>query len=84
MNSTIKPSDEELNELFSLANKVPFDDRVNHQAELSDLNITLIKSYLHEIGSALESEVDSMKFEDLCMNMELCSNRRSSCKCRLS
>ena len=75
MNSTIKPSDEELNELFSLANKVPFDDRVNHQAELSDLNITLIKSYLHELGRALESEVDLMKFEELCMNMELCSSQ---------
>ncbi len=75
MNSTIKPSNEELNDLFSLANKVPFDDRVNHQAELSDLNITLIKSYLHEIGSSLESEVDTMKFEDLCMNMELCSSQ---------
>ena len=75
MNSTIKPSNEELNDLFSLANKVPFDDRVNHQAELSDLNITLIKSYLHEIGSSLEAEVDTMKFEDLCMNMELCSTQ---------
>lgn len=75
MNSSIKPSEEELNDLFSLANKVPFDDRVNHQAELSDLNITLIKSYLHEIGSALEAEVDSMKFEDLCMSMELCSTQ---------
>ena len=75
MNSTIKPSNEELNDLFSLANKVPFDDRVNHQAELSDLNITLIKSYLHEIGSSLELEVDTMKFEDLCMNMELCSSQ---------
>ena len=66
---------EELNDLFSLANKVPFDDRINHQAELSDLNITLIKSYLHEIGSSLESEVDSMKFENLCMNMELCNTQ---------
>lgn len=61
--------------MFSLANKIPFDDRINHQAELSDLNITLIKSYLHEIGSSLESEVDSMKFENLCMNMELCNTQ---------
>lgn len=32
--------------LFNLANRVPYDDRVNHQAEISDLNITLIQNYL--------------------------------------
>lgn len=73
MSSTIKPSNEELSDLFALANKVPFDDRINHQASLSDLNIVLIKSYLHEIGSGLEAEISSMKFEDLCMSMELCN-----------
>jgi len=40
MANTIKPSDDELRDLFSLAKKVPFDDRLNHEAELSDLNIT--------------------------------------------
>ncbi len=35
--------------LFNLANRVPYDDRVNHQAEISDLNITLIQNYLKEI-----------------------------------
>lgn len=69
MASTVKPSDTELSELFALANHVPFDDRICHQAELSDLNITLIKSYLREIGSSLYNEVDSMKFEDLCISM---------------
>lgn len=75
MASSIKPSENELNDLFSLANKIPFDDRVNHHAELSDLNITLIKSYLHEIGSSLEADVDRIKFEDLCMNMEICNSQ---------
>lgn len=69
MASTVKPSETELSDLFSLANQVPFDDRICHQAELSDLNITLIKSYLREIGSSLYEEVDRIKFEDLCMNM---------------
>lgn len=69
MASTVKPSDSEVAELFTLANQVPFDDRICHQAELSDLNITLIKSYLREIGSALYNEVDNMRFDDLCISM---------------
>ena len=73
MASTVKPSEAELNELFSLANQVPFDDRICHQAELADLNLTLIKAYLYEIGSALYKEADTMKFEDLCMSMGICN-----------
>ena len=30
MSSTVVPSDDEEKDLFSLANRVPFDDRVNH------------------------------------------------------
>ena len=51
--NTVEPSDDEEKDLFNLANRVPFDDRVNHQAELEDLNITLIQNYLKEIGSSL-------------------------------
>ena len=46
MSNTVESSDDEVKDLFSLANKIPFDDRVNHQAEISDLNITLIQNYL--------------------------------------
>ena len=73
MANTIIPTETEISDLFSLANKVPFDDRINHQADLSDLNITLIKSYLKEINSALYNEVDQINFEDLCINMGICN-----------
>jgi ATP-dependent DNA helicase RecG len=51
--NTVEPTDDEEKDLFNLANRVPFDDRVNHQAEMSDLNITLIQNYLKEIKSSL-------------------------------
>lgn len=44
--NTVEPLDDEEKDLFNLANRVPFDDRVNHQAEMSDLNITLISRYI--------------------------------------
>ncbi len=34
---------------FALSNQIPFDDRICHQADMTDLNITLIKSYLKEM-----------------------------------
>lgn len=71
MASTIAPSEEELRELYNLSNNVPFDDRPNHEANLDDLNITLIKEYLKEIGSSLYDTADIMSFEDLCLSMNI-------------
>lgn len=70
---TVIPKEDELKELFTLANRTPFDDRVNHVAEITDLNYTLIKSYLKEIGSSLYDTADSMDFKELCSNMNLIS-----------
>ena len=71
MASTITPSKSEKRDLYTLSNNVPFDDRINHEAELEDLNITLIQSYLKEVGSSLYEESKSMNFTDLCKNMNL-------------
>ena len=60
--------------MFSLANRVPFDDRVNHQADLSDLNITLIQSYLKEIQSSLYEKAKTGDFAELCSDMNIISN----------
>ena len=70
---TVIPNDDELKELFALANKTPFDDRVNHFADLSDINYTLVKEYLKEIGSSLYDVADDMPFIDLCKDMNLVS-----------
>ena len=79
MASTIQPSDEELRELYALANNVPFDDRPNFLAELSDLNITLIKAFLREVGSDLYGLADSMGFEDLCRSMGIVDGPSERC-----
>ena len=71
MASTIAPSEEEKRDLYNLANNVPFDDRINHEADLTDLNLTLIQAYLKEIGSSLYEESKHMEFLDLCQNMNI-------------
>lgn len=71
MASTIRPNHEEERELYNLANNVPFDDRVNHVAEVADLNPALVKGYLREVGSSLYALADGMDFVDLCRSMNI-------------
>lgn len=73
MSSTIIPSEAEKRELYGLANNIPFDDRTNHDADLADLNITLMQSYLKEVESSLYEESQHMDFIKLCENMNLIS-----------
>ena len=72
--NTVEPSDDEEKDLFQLANRVPFDDRVNHQAEMSDLNITLIQNYLKEVKSSLYEKAMTGDFTEVCRDMNIVSN----------
>ncbi len=72
--STIEPSDDEEKDLFNLANRVPFDDRVNHHADISDLNITLIQNYLKEVKSSLYEKARTGDFIEVCRDMNIISN----------
>lgn len=68
--STIEAKGNDLNELMSLAQNVPFDDRFNQQATISDLDISLIKAFLDEVGSEL-AQVKDINFEELCRRMNI-------------
>ncbi len=52
-NSTIVASAEEEKELFYVSTDIPFDDRPNLLADVSDLDIGLLRQHLKEVGSAL-------------------------------
>jgi len=71
MSSTIMPSEAEKRDLYNLANNVPFDDRVNHEADIVDLNLTLIQAYLKEVESSLYEDSRHMDFLDLCRSMNI-------------
>lgn len=58
--------------LLALTNKIPFDDRICHQAEVSDLNKLLIADFLDEAGSELtEEQIVNMSLEELCWTMQI-------------
>ena len=51
--STIVASPEEEKQLFYVSTDIPFDDRPNLVADVSDLDIGLMRQHLKEIGSSL-------------------------------
>jgi ATP-dependent DNA helicase RecG len=58
-------------QLLSLSESIPFDDRLNYHAGLSDLNPLLIKTFLKDVKSDLEEKVGNIPFEDLCRQMQI-------------
>ncbi|SJZ65451.1 RNA-binding domain-containing protein [Anaerorhabdus furcosa] len=71
LSSTIAPTQEEIRELYNLANNIPFDDRVNHEANISDIKRNLVKEYLYEVKSSLYDNLDDLSIEELCKNLNL-------------
>lgn len=69
--STIVASPEEEKELFYISMDIPFDDRPNLAADVSDLDIGLMRSHLKEIGSSLYEHSLSMDALDIAKNMQL-------------
>lgn len=72
--NSVMPTDDEEKDLFNLANRVPFDDRINHEAEISDLNITLIQNYLKEVKSSLYEKSKTGDFLEVCQDMNIVSS----------
>lgn len=69
--STVQPTREEERELLGMSNQIPFDDRVNHQAQLSDFDLSTIKIYLNEIGSDLEKEIPNLSIDEIARRMNI-------------
>lgn len=69
--TSIIAKDDNLIRLNELSARIPFDDRVNQQAKINDLNLGLIRSYLQETKSELFKESAKMPFVDLCRAMNI-------------
>ncbi|NDP22363.1 MAG: transcriptional regulator [Paludibacter sp.] len=60
---------ETLRQLQELTARIPYDDRINRQASLQDMDLGLIQAYLQEVKSDLFEESKAMSFDDLCRTM---------------
>lgn len=71
LSTSCKATIEEERQLMELASKIPFDDRINHHADIEDLRLPLIRSFLKEIGSDLYSISRNLPFSHLCRQMQI-------------
>lgn len=69
--NSVKANLEEQQELITLANQVPFDDRPNTQATLDKISMLLLKDYLQKVGSRLADQVGKLPDRELLHQMEL-------------
>jgi ATP-dependent DNA helicase RecG len=69
--NTKKANHTEERQLYDLAARIPFDDRVNQQAQLGDMKLSLIQSFLQEVKSNLISQTDNNSFTDICRQMNI-------------
>ena len=71
MASTIEATELDVKELVALAHNIPFDDRINHKAELKDLKYPLLRNYLQNVDSSLLDGIDNMSIEELAEDMKI-------------
>ncbi len=78
--STVKANHSEEQELYENTAKIPFDDRINQQASLQDLDFNLIKDFLIKINSKLASEIDNHKAQDIAIKMNIAKGAKEYLK----
>jgi ATP-dependent DNA helicase RecG len=71
--NSVKANQEEQQELISMTNQTPFDDRVNQQATEADISMVLLKDYLKKIKSKLAEQIGEQKDIEILRQMELVS-----------
>ncbi len=71
--NTVNPSIEERQELISLANQIPFDDRANTAATLNDISMILVRDHLIKAKSKLADTVDTADRKEVFQALDLLS-----------
>jgi ATP-dependent DNA helicase RecG len=71
--ATVIANHAEIKQLMELAATVPFDDRVNHNASLANLDLGLMREFLQDIRSELFEQSATMPFDELCRQMRIIS-----------
>jgi ATP-dependent DNA helicase RecG len=69
--STVQTAKGEREELFTLVQRIPFDDRPNQQATIDDISPSLVREYLVTVESELLDEFDKVPLVEIYRSMDL-------------
>ena len=67
-----------MRELLDLANNIPFDDRPNTSASITDVSQTLVRDFLVKTGSKLAQQIEAEPFRNILEAMELLAGPREA------
>lgn len=76
--NSVKAGLSEQQELISLANQVPFDDRTNTLANIDNISMLHVKDYLRKVKSKLTAEVGIRSDVEILRQMELVSGPKEN------
>lgn len=54
-----------------MANQIPFDDQVNHNYQINEFDLSVIKTYLNEVKSDLEDEIPRLTINEIARRMNI-------------
>lgn len=80
MSSTVQAKDNEIHRLIELSSKVTFDNRINYNATIDDLDITQMAIFLKEVNSSLYDDISKLSFEELCIKMNIARGPKEQIK----
>lgn len=69
--NTVKANYLEERELIGLARNIPYDDRINYNAQIADMRSSLLSEYLYAVESELYEGSLSRTVEDVATDMQL-------------
>lgn len=69
--STIRANTQDEKRLFELSEDVPFDDRINYNAQVEDIKNDLVKDFLYSVDSKLYDRFRNIEGEDVLESMHL-------------
>lgn len=78
--SSIVTSPVEEKELFYISSNIPFDNRPNLSADISELDIGLMRQQLKEVGSSLYEISQKMDMLDIAKNLQIVSGPTENLK----
>lgn len=70
--TTARANSAEEKRLLEISARVPFDDRINHGAEIEDMSKDTIMQFLKDAGSGLYRGAKSMSLIELCQMLLIC------------
>lgn len=73
MSSTIRANQDDVERLFQVSRRTPFDLCINHDASLSDLKVGRIQDFLYDVRSSLADDATDIPRERLCREMKIVS-----------